>query len=140
MIIKNLLEIHQVMWKDHCDIIAAKNELTYEGRQRDDIHSLCIYLKQNPSELLEKDLHYLDHDKKFFLKSPFDNVIMWKRRVETCINNKSRVVISRPQSKNSIKRHFRVTRKRKRRGRPKLKTKKNLMVQQKERTKLNQPN
>ena len=33
MVIKNLLEIHQVMWKDRCEIIAATNELTYEGHQ-----------------------------------------------------------------------------------------------------------
>ena len=42
---------------------------------------------------------------------------MWRRHIETCINNKTPSTITKPQGKNSIKRHFYITRKRKRAGR-----------------------
>ena len=54
------------MWKQRCDIIPQKNELTYEGRQRDDMYLLCKFLQTQPTELLEKDLHYIDRDDNFF--------------------------------------------------------------------------
>ena len=59
-----------------------------------------------------------------FLKSPIDNVLMWRRRDETCINNKSPSTITQPQGNNFINRHFRITRKRKKAGRPKKTRKK----------------
>ena len=83
MVIKNLLEYHCVMWKQRCDIIAKENDLSYEGRQRKDIYSLCLYLKSHPDELLSQDMHYTNRDENFFSKSPLDNVLMWK----SCIEN-----------------------------------------------------
>ena len=130
MIIRNMLEFHRVMWKQRCELIAEKNKLTYEGRQRHDMHSLCVYLWTHPTELLKKDFHYLDREEHFFTKSPFVNVLMWQRRIETYINNKSPSTINRPESKNSIKRHFRIAKKRKRRGRPKKSAKKKWLVLQ----------
>ena len=88
------------------------------------MYSLCKFPQTHLTELLEKDLHYIDRDDKFFSKSPIDNVLMWRRRIEICINNKSPSTITTSQSKNSIKRHFRITRKRKKVGRPKTIVKK----------------
>ena len=53
---------------------------------------------------------------------------MWRRHIETCINNKTPSTITKPQGKNSIKRHFYITRKRKRAGRLKKTGKRNLAV------------
>ena len=121
MVVKNLLEIHRNMWKQRCDIIEQENEVSYEGRQRKDMYSMCLYLKSNQDQLLPQDLHYIDRDEHFFSTSPFDNVMMWKNRIEQCLKNKDPDAQPVTKNQNSIKRHFRVIRAKRKRGRPKKK-------------------
>ena len=39
MVIKQLLELHWVMWTNRCDLIAQDNIQSYEGRQRQELTS-----------------------------------------------------------------------------------------------------
>ena len=121
MVIKNLLEYHRIMWKHRCDVIAKENELSWEGRQRKDMSLLCLYLQSHPDELLSHDLHYVDKTERFCTHSPFDNVVMWKNRIEQCLVNKNPDTSPIPKDKNSIKRHFRIIKAKHKRGRPKKK-------------------
>ena len=79
MLIKQLLEFHRVMWKQCCDLIAQANKQTYEGRQRQELLALCMYLKSNQDIIFDRDLHYFQRTDEFFTKSPIDNLLMWKR-------------------------------------------------------------
>ena len=67
VLIKQLLEFHRVMWRDRYDIIAKANVHSYEGRQQSEMWALCLYLQPNPTELLHKDLYFLQRDKNFQL-------------------------------------------------------------------------
>ena len=124
MLIKQIIEIYRIMWKYYCDYIAKENEQSYEGRQRYGIYSLCRYLQVNPIELLLHDLHCIDRHEAFFSRSPLDNVLMWKNRIINYLNNKNpgtQLQIPKQNEQNSLKRHFRVTRGKHKRGRPKTK-------------------
>ena len=85
MLIKTILEFNRTMWGLRCKIVADEKTATYESRQRMDIFRLSIYLKQNPHELPDSALHYLDKDDLFFYQSPLDNVLMWSRGSQTNI-------------------------------------------------------
>ena len=120
MVIKQLLELHRVMWKNRCDLIAQDNIQSYGGRQRQELTSLCTYLQANPNELLDKDVHYLDRSLDFFSKTPLDNLLMWQKQILACLATKDPEIVIRPATKeNTIKRHFRTVQKKKKRGRPK---------------------
>ena len=105
------------MWRDRCDIIAKENVHSYMGQQQSEIWALCLYLQSNLTELLHSDLHYIQRDNNFFSTSPFDTILIWKQRVLTCINNKTPNAVPVPTSTSTIKRHFRIVRKRHRKGR-----------------------
>ena len=49
---------------------------------------------------------------------------MLKQRILTCINNKTPNAVPAPMSTSTIKRYFRIVRKRRRKGRPKQNKKK----------------
>ena len=59
-----------MLLKQRCDLIAQANEQSYEGRQRQELLSLCIFLQANPNEIFEKDSHYIDRTEDFFLTPP----------------------------------------------------------------------
>ena len=87
------------------------------------MYSLCLYLNLHQDELYPHDTHYINRSETFFSKSPFDNVLMWKNRIETCLNNKNPNTIPIVKDESSIKRHFRVVRAKRKRGRTKKKQK-----------------
>ena len=78
-----MLEFNRTMWTTRCDIIAKAHKGTYDDRQRLDCQRLHQYLLLNPDELPIDSHHYLDRDNAFFEQSPLDNVLMWKRGVQT---------------------------------------------------------
>ena len=55
------------MWKQCCDLIAQVNEQSY------------------PDDIFDKDLHHIDRDEDFFIKSPLDNILMRKQQILVCI-------------------------------------------------------
>ena len=103
MIIKQLLEVHIVMWKQRCNLIAQTNEQTYEGRQRQKLLALCMYLKSNQDIIFDRDLNYIQRTDDFLTKSPIDNLLMWKRQIEARITRKDPATTIRPPpSENTI--------------------------------------
>ena len=56
---------------------------------------------------------------------------MWKNRIETCLNNKNPSTTPIVKDESSIKRHFRVVRAKRKRGRPKKKQTKKEMTEKK---------
>ena len=97
--------------------MAAEKEQTYEGRQRQDTLQLCKYLNQDPESVPEEKRHLLEKQDKFFLKSPFDNVVMWREKILSCINNASNEQnnqsISLKHNTQDLRRFCKVARKRK---------------------------
>lgn len=89
MIIRQMLEFYRSLWKKRCDVVAAEKEQTYVGRQRRDIWELCQYIKKNNESLPEDKRHLLEKPESYFFSSLFDNVLMWKNKVISSIDNNS---------------------------------------------------
>ena len=128
MVMKQLLEFHRSLWKIRCDIVATEKEQTYEGRQRQDTLQLCKYLNQDPESVPEEKRHLLEKQDKFFLKSPFDNVVMWRKKILSCINNASNEQnnqsISLKHNTQDLRRFCKVARKQKKKKKGKIRKQK----------------
>ena len=81
MVIKNILEYNRVLWKERCDILHKESDCTYQDRQRQEIYSLCQYLRKRKHLLPVNDHHFLDKDASFFFRRTIDNVLNWEKRI-----------------------------------------------------------
>ena len=107
------------MWKNRCSLIAAEKTESYAERQRQDTIRLHQYLLQTSDEVPDHSQHYLQQNETFFQRAPLDNILMWKRGIQTGLDNPN------PHKNGNIHRFFKRKKQRTQQSRKKKKATRN---------------
>ena len=85
MLIRSILEMNRILWKERCTILHLENESTYEERQRDGIWQFCLHLRKNMHLVPRADRHFIWKPQCFFYRQSITGVLNWEKRMRMSI-------------------------------------------------------